>query len=164
MSLFGRAPIPDIPVDDTIIPVVHGEIVSGGEMRIKREGFDEIQSARAEAFVSLVQEGMKPGAAARQLSLPISELRRDPLVVAKMKELVEGFTLTANERASITRARLNKIVLGDDDKTALAAAKLIAEDPETGMSPHGPVSVNVGIFSADTRQVMDRLPDFNEDK
>jgi hypothetical protein len=121
---------------------------------------NEIQEARSEAFIELVKSGTSPTEAARELGTSLKELKRDPLVLAAAKELVQSYRFTAAERKELVQATRNKILLTGTNQEALAAAKQIGEESDMGMSQGSPqTTVNIGIFSQDAQDIFSRLPD-----
>jgi hypothetical protein len=121
---------------------------------------NEIQEARSEAFIELVKSGTSPTEAARELGTSLKELKRDPLVLAAAKQLVQSYRFTAAERKELVQATRNKILLTGTNQEALAAAKQIGEESDMGMSQGSPqTTVNIGIFSQDAQDIFSRLPD-----
>lgn len=121
---------------------------------------EEVMEARSEAFLACLEDGMNKVEAAEAVGVPLKELERDPVVQAMAKDLVRRYKFSAHERRELARAKVNQILLEGDDKNALAAVKLIAEDVEVGMTGRGgSVNVNVGVFNKDTSEVLARVPE-----
>lgn len=156
--------------EDTSQPLVHkGDEISviSGEAVLETEvkpylNYGDVERARADAFLELVEAGEKPSIAAKELGSNLREMKRDPLVQERLERVVQDFKLTAQERKELLRARLNEIMLAGKDSDAIAAAKLVAEDPEVGLRGGVNTAIQVNVFDAETMAALEKVEEKGE--
>lgn len=152
--------------EDTSRPLVHKgdeiEVISGEavlETDVKAyKGQSDVDAARTEAFMELVEAGEKPSVAAKVVGSTLKEMKRDPLVQARYEMLIQNYRMVAGERKELVRAVLNEIVMtAEKDADRIAAAKAIAEDPEVGLRSGVGTAIQVNVFDAETMAAMEKV-------
>ena len=108
-------------------------------------------------IVKDVVDGAPLEEAAKSRGLSSQIVSRDPLMHSMLSKLLKTFYLPGHIRREVVRARLNQILLSDDDRAALAAAKQISEDPEVGIRASGSQTVNIGIFSPEVSALIESI-------
>jgi hypothetical protein len=123
----------------------------------KKADIKTVSKVRAVKFVELVKAGESPQEAAKQVHTSLARLERDPEVQAMCETLIAQYTLPAETRKKLVRARLNKVVAEGNDKEAVAAAKLVSADPEVGITTQIPQVMQQFNFSPETSSFLDNL-------
>jgi hypothetical protein len=115
---------------------------------------------KAQKFVSLLKEGVKPGEAAHRLHTSLKHIMSEPQAKGMIRQIIEGYTLDASVRRLLARALVNKIALeadaAGDAKTVLDAVKIMGADPEVGLNAAPQTNVNIAVIDPALREVLDR--------
>lgn len=144
-TLVHKVELPAEGVEVIAVPV------SELDVTLKPKGGDT--ESRAERFLDRVQHGDMPAKAARAVGLSLRTINTSDEFKEALQRLMSMASLPGAVRAEMVRRGLDKTFLegiesGDVEqkKLALAAAKLIAADPATGMAQQaaGP-TVNVDL-------------------
>ena len=112
---------------------------------VNRTPLEDESTLKARRFLELVESGDSPTSAARKVDSRSNVSKivgavQDKDLRGKLKKLLERGRLPAEVRKEMVRAGLNDVFLEHVDgspknqKLALAAAKLISDDPEVGLN------------------------------
>lgn len=145
----GVKPIPVVPsTGDNVI-----EISSARLDPIHAEANDVNFQAQAanknaeELARRIAEDGLKLKEAAKEAGLDLKEVRSNPYFEARFKDLLTKYGMDAKARRAYVQSRAVEMAENSDEKgsTRLGALRILAADPEVGMTGQGPqVQVNVG--------------------
>jgi hypothetical protein len=140
--------------------VIEAEVKKFTMVTKPKKKLTEVRKAKVEAAIAVLDSGGTIKDAAKAGHIPYNEISKDLAVANRALDLIRGYKMTAEMRKSLTRAKLNQILLDGDTKDSLAAAKIISEDPEVALTSHAPqATINLGVFGDDTKVVLDNLPE-----
>lgn len=92
-----------------------------------------VRKIKAIKFVEALKEGLDIHEAARKVGTKARYMVNDPDVQFMAKELIAKYTLDADTRRKLSRAKTNQLVLEGENKDAINALKILNDDPEVGI-------------------------------
>lgn len=120
-----------------------GEPTKELETFITAEPARIIEQIQSDMFINGIKSGLTKPESAAEVGIPLRSLMGSPVVRKDLTRLLDDYTIAAEHRKAAVRATTNKILLEGNFKEQLDAAKIIAADPEVGLSgPSTLVQVN----------------------
>ncbi len=128
-------------------------------VEIKLDPYSKAVSAHkaiAKELATLIKGGMNPRAAAEKFRVTLHGPGSNQKVRAALEELLQ-YELPAETRRRMVRARMNQVILSGQDKDAVAAAKVVASDPEVDIAVKQPgTSIDI-TFSQQTLEMFRKV-------
>ncbi len=144
-----------------------GDIVEKEVTDTVEEVEEEVQTkkekgVKAERFLELIKAGEAPNRAARLLNTTVRDLTQDEDVHYLLKDLIEKNAYPDVLRKAFYKAGIDEIFLKNvrkpkGHKTALAAYKLAAQDPNVGLIAPPQIAGQVNIDMTDIGKLLENM-------
>lgn len=141
---------PTGPLEDLV------DLPSGpAEVTFRPATAGELASEQNANYLALISSGTDPEVARLAVGAPRNIARRAEVQKA-IRENLDWYVDDATVRRANLIGRMTRELNGEDAKNAIAAAGVLAKDPEVGMGAGAPV-VQVNILSKDTQAVLESV-------
>jgi hypothetical protein len=112
-----------------------------------------IEIKDAAQFLKALREGKSPQDAAVEVGRPLKQLERSPEVLEALGDLQNYYFQDAAIRKAIVIAKNTKIVITGEDRDSVAASRVLALDPDLGLTGNQNTTVTVNILSDDVKNL-----------
>jgi len=105
----------------------------------------DLKVKSAKDFVDALSKGKTPEEAALSVGESLGRLMRSTEVVGRLEQLRDYNFKKAEDRKALVLARMVEVLLNGEDRDSTAAARVLASDPELGMTGNQGPSITINI-------------------
>lgn len=120
---------------------------------IKGPDSNDVEIKDASDFLKALRAGKTPQEAASDIGKPLAKMIRSERVIKGLEDLKDYYFKDAQIRKAIVLARNTQIVMEGADRDVPAASRILALDPELGLTGNQSVQVNIQLVSEDVMKL-----------